>query len=191
MTPEQMLKNTTAYYESLEKAKKMHVAVGLPLDKVGQKIYGDGMTIFQIGAVHEYGATINHPGGTKYIMKGGKTQFVSNDYSGPVAGTTGPHTITIPQRSFLRVPFATKKAEIADFIVREFKAVAEQGRSPEQALGRVGLMTTNISKKAFTSRGYGQWPDIAASTKKRKGSGQPLIDTGTLRRSVTHVVRTE
>lgn len=191
MTPDQMLKNTTEYYNNLEAAKKMHVAVGLPLDKVGAKIYGEGMTIFQIGAIHEFGSTFQHPGGTKYIMKNGRPRFVSNDYAGPVAGTTGPHTITIPQRSFLRVPFATKKAEIADAIAGQFKAVAEKGRKAEVALGRVGIVAENISRKAFTTRGYGMWPDIAAATKARKGSGQTLIDTGTLRGSITSVVRSE
>lgn len=190
MTPEQMLKNTTTYLKAMEDAKRKHVAVGLPSDKVGAKIYGEGMTIFQIGAVHEYGAVINHPGGTKFtIGKNGKATFVPNSYQGKVAGVTGPHIIDIPRRSFLRVPFATKKAEIADMLLKTFKAASEGKMTAEIALGRVGAFATNISKGAFTSRGYGQWPDIKASTKKRKGSSQPMIDTGTLRNSVTYVVR--
>ena len=189
MKPEDMLKKTTGLLNAMDEAKRRHVAVGLPVDKVGSKIYGDGMSIFQIGAIHEYGASVNHPGGTRYVVSGGKARFVSNDFSGPVSGVTGPHNITIPRRSFLRVPFMSKKAEIADFILKQWEAIADGSLSADQALGRIGVYATGISKGAFTSRGYGQWPDIKASTKARKGSSQPLIDTGTLRNSVTSVVR--
>lgn len=34
------------------------------------------------------------------------------------------------------------------------------------------------------SRGDGEWPDLADSTKDRKGSDAPLIDTGQLRGSI-------
>lgn len=58
LTPEQMLKNTTAYRKNLEKAKRGYVAVGLPAEEVGGTVYGDGQTVFQIGAQHEYGAGV-------------------------------------------------------------------------------------------------------------------------------------
>lgn len=190
MTPEEMLRNTTNYLKAMKEAKRSHVAVGLPLDKVGMKIYGGNMTIFQIGAVHEYGASIDHPGGTKYtIGKDGKAKFVPNSYNGPVAGVTKPHKIEVPQRSFLRVPFAIKKAEIADAMLNYFKAISEGRMTIDVALGRIGAMATNISKGAFTTRGYGTWPDIKASTKKAKGSSQVMIDTGTTRNSITYAVR--
>ncbi|MAB53530.1 MAG: hypothetical protein CMG80_17575 [Marinobacter sp.] len=56
MTPEQMLKKTTGYADAIHEVRSKHVAVGLPSEKVGSKIYGDGMTVLQVGAVHEYGA---------------------------------------------------------------------------------------------------------------------------------------
>ena len=58
MTPEQMLKNTTAYLKNLEKAKRGHVAVGLPAEEVGSTVYDDGQTVAQVGAQHEYGAGV-------------------------------------------------------------------------------------------------------------------------------------
>lgn len=162
MMPAQMLKNTTHLYNEMRKAKKMHVAVGLPVEKVGGKVYKNGMTIFRIGAVHEFGAVISNP------------------RSG---------TITIPMRSFLRVPFLTKKAEIADAIAKGFQAVADGKQTAARALGIVGIVAENISKGAFTTKGYGEWPDIKKSTKKKKGSSQVLIDSGILRGSITSVVR--
>jgi len=58
MTPEQMLENTTAYLKNLEKAKRGHVAVGLPSEEVGGTVYADGQTVTQVGAQHEYGAGV-------------------------------------------------------------------------------------------------------------------------------------
>ena len=49
LTPEQMLANTRAYLANLEKAKRGFVAVGLPSEEVGSKVYG---SIVQPGATY-------------------------------------------------------------------------------------------------------------------------------------------
>jgi len=152
MTPEQMLENTGAYLKNLEKAKRGHVAVGLPAEEVGGTVYDDGQTVAQVGAQHEFGAGV-------------------------------------PRRSFLRTPFSAKKDELETAIAKQFEDVSQRGKKAEQALGLIGTVAVNISKGAFTSRGYGEWPDISAATKEDKGSSQVLIDTGTLRNSITYVVR--
>ena len=59
MKPEEMLKKTTKYRENLEKAKRLVLAVGLPKGQASNAIYGDGMTVVEIGAIHEYGAGNN------------------------------------------------------------------------------------------------------------------------------------
>jgi hypothetical protein len=152
LTPQQMLENTAAYLKNLEKARSGFVAVGLPAEKIGGKVYGDGQAVATIGARHEYGAGV-------------------------------------PRRSFLRVPFTTKKDELTKAIAKQFADVFERGKSAEQALGLIGTVAVNISKGAFTTRGYGEWPDITQATKDAKGSSQVLIDTGILRGSITYVVR--
>ena len=152
LTPQQMLENTAAYLKNLEKARSGFVAVGLPAEKIGGKVYGDGQAVATIGARHEYGAGV-------------------------------------PRRSFLRVPFTTKKDELTKAIAKQFADVFESGKSAEQALGLIGTVAVNISKGAFTTRGYGEWPDITQATKDAKGSSQVLIDTGILRGSITYVVR--
>lgn len=153
MKPEELLKKTQQMAKNIQAAKRGYVAVGLPLEKVGGKVYRDGMSVIDIGAIHEYGAPPN------------------------------------PRRSFLRLPFDAKRDELNAAIAQQFEDVFERGKSAAQALGLIGVAATNISKGAFTSRGYGQWPDIKQSTKNRKGSSQVLIDTGTLRNSVSYVVR--
>ena len=95
----------------------------------------------------------------------------------------------VPRRSFLRTPFTAKQDDLTAAIAKQFEDVFKRGKKAEQALGLIGTVAVNISKGAFTSRGYGEWPDISAATKEDKGSSQVLIDTGTLRNSITYVVR--
>lgn len=153
VSPDEMLNLTRNYAKSIAKAKSSHVAVGLPAEKVGGKVYGDGNTVIKIGAIHEYGS------------------------------------VNIPRRSFLNVPFQVKEDEISRFIATQFEQVLSMKTDAETALGLVGAASVNIAKGAFTSRGYGTWPDIKTSTKERKNSSQTLIDTGILRGSITYVVR--
>lgn len=153
LSPKEMLRRTTEYAKNIKKATSSYVAVGLPAEKIGGKIYGDGMTVASVGAIHEYG-------GNK-----------------------------VPRRSFLNTPFIEKKDELAEAIQTQFFDVFKSGQSAEVALGLIGATATNISKGAFTTKGYGVWPDITQSTKDAKGSSQVLIDKGILRSSITYVVR--
>ena len=137
---------------ALKEASRKAVFVGLPSEKVGSKVYGDGMTVLRVGAIHEFGA--------------------------------GP----IPQRSFLRVPFRIKAKEMNAATAIQFTAMM-LGRPVDTALGRIGAIATNISKGAFTTLGYGDWPAIQPETARRKGSSQTMIDSGILRGSITWVIR--
>ncbi len=56
------------------------------------------------GAILHYGGDIDHPGGTPYIVIGGRAKFLRKDGEYP-AGVkfTRPHTITLPPRPYLVV----------------------------------------------------------------------------------------
>ena len=94
-----------------------------------------------------------------------------------------------PQRSFLRVPFAKKRDEINDVIAEQFESVTLGRLDTDTGLGRVGAFCTNVSKGAFVSLGYGDWEPITSETAERKGSTGTLIDTSTLRSSISWVIR--
>lgn len=55
ITPEEMHKKTTALSKAINEAKSKSVAVGLPEEKIGGAVYGDGQTVLLIGARHEFG----------------------------------------------------------------------------------------------------------------------------------------
>lgn len=93
-----------------------------------------------------------------------------------------------PVRSFLRVPFAKKKAEISNAMSISFSKV-EQGANVIQQMERTGAFIQNISKAAFNNRGYGSWPPLNQKTIERKGTSTILTDTGTLKQSITYEVR--
>lgn len=117
------------------------------------------------------------------VYKGGKSVLeigAIHEYGAPEQG--------IPMRSFIRVPFDMKKAQLQKTVQAQFAHVAK-GKDAIEALDLIGLMARGISQQAFTAKGYGTWRGLAPATVASKGSSQPLIDTNTLRGSLTWVVR--
>jgi len=93
-----------------------------------------------------------------------------------------------PERSFLRMPQQLKKKEIDKFTNKQLMKVFD-GMNVNKGLGLIGTYATNISQDAFKTGGFGKWPEIEQSTINRKGSSAPLIDTGTLKNSISWEVR--
>lgn len=81
-------------------------------------------------AIHEFGGTINHPGGQPYIVVTGDNgeptvRFIKKGTK-PKRGQvklTKPHTITMPSRPFMRPAFQAKTGEMMR-VYRERIAVA-------------------------------------------------------------------
>lgn len=167
---------------------KRRVLVGLP---VGSGNYEDGAPLVVIGAVHEFGGSIQHPGGTSYGYRNekdaadGRVRFMKNGTGLLQAGRTGPHTINIPERSFLRVPLRQNQ----DNIKKGFRALSRRVARGEitltQMLDQIGAKAAGYCKKAISD---GIDPANSPSTVLQKGSATPLIDTGALRQAITHVV---
>lgn len=60
-------------------------------------------TNVEYAAIHEFGGTIAHPGGTAYKIVGpGKAVFVKNSEATAGMKRTKPHNITIPPRPFMK-----------------------------------------------------------------------------------------
>jgi phage gpG-like protein len=63
--------------------------------------YGINLDVVPYAAIHEFGGTINHPGGTPYRVIDGRTVFVRKS-EGKGLRKTQPHEIKIPARPYLR-----------------------------------------------------------------------------------------
>lgn len=92
----------------------------------------------------------------------------------------------IPQRSFLRMPLRAKSSTI----VKDMERIQKVKKSTNivEILTDFGIECERMILDAFDSAGFGTWPKNAPSTIARKGSSQPLIDLGFLRKSITSEV---
>lgn len=149
--------NLSAFFDRLDKRADSlktdkQLLVGVPADSGTED---SGISIAKLAWVHEFGAEIKHPRG---------------------------HTITIPQRSFLRAPLKANLPEYRKAFAWFVNRAAQGKISMNQALNQMGMMMARDSQEAISK---GIDPANADSTIRRKGSSTPLIDTGRLRQSIT------
>lgn len=190
--------------------KKISVRVGIIGEKAYQKHPGTDLTNAELGAVHEFGATINHPGGIPYLIKeDGTAQFVSKE-KGKGLPKTKPHQINIPARSFLREPIlgAKGKKEIKKEVAARIKKLGWQ-LSKDMELNKiayqndknldellktvadfVGMAAFDRVIEAFDNNLI-EPPTLPASKRKRKYNpdAPTLMDTGQLRNSISYEIK--
>lgn len=146
-------------------------------------IHEGGITNAHLGATLNYGAEIDHPGGTRYTKTAdGKARFISNDSTAPAMGVTGPHKINIPARPWL-VPGAEsgRKEQIEAFV----ETFVKTGGNSEAALEAAAATAVGNVQQYMTDL---KDPANSPVTIAKKGSSNPLIDTGSLRGSVTYKI---
>ena len=163
------------------------VAIGFPAgtDATGLA-YPDGTRVVDVAVINQFGADFVHPGGTRYVVSGGKAQFVSNDFVGPVHGVTKSHRIVIPRRDFMGPggrAAAEKAKPIAEAAVKAINKGNVDINSVLNQMGAVGA--AEISNAIITLSD----PPNAPSTARKKKSSNPLVDTGLMAQSVTWIVR--
>lgn len=161
------------------------VMVGIH-EAAGNVESGD-LTMAQLGAIHEFGADIDHPGGTPYadISEGTAenpiVRFVRADSGYQILGVTGPHKITIPARPWLVPGVQSGTVEYLRVIEKGVK----KGDNLDMVLERVGIVATGKVQQYMTDL---RSPPNAPSTIAKKGSSNPLISSGAMRASVTYSV---
>lgn len=147
----------------------------------------DDITNAQLGAIHEFGADIDHPGGTSFGFASkaaadrNEVRFLKKGTGFIELGVTGPHKINIPARPWLTPGVQSGNEEYLQIIA----AAIEAGDPLKTALERVGVVAASKVQLFMTQL---KSPPNAPSTIKKKGSSNPLIDSGALRQSVTFKV---
>lgn len=91
----------------------------------------------------------------------------------------------VPPRPIIEPAIEKRKDEVAELLEKPIEA-ALNGEDYMKSLEDVGLHAKTIVQDYF--EGDNKWPPNAESTIRRKGSDQPLIDTGALRQSITFVI---
>lgn len=97
----------------------------------------------------------------------------------------GGGSITIPERSFLRTTFDEKNEEWVNFFKNQLKQVLALQMDVQTLFNRLGARMVGDVQKKITDLDA---PPNAPSTIIKKGSSNPLIDTGGLRMRVTYRV---
>lgn len=128
------------------------------LGETNETVEGN-ITLAGIGAVHEFG--------TDRAGRGNST--------------------VIPERSFIRMPLETGQSQIEKAVEPRIKELLEKG-DIKGIFKLIGIAGEARIQEAFETGGFGEWPDIADSTKERKGSDAILIDDGSLRKAITSKV---
>lgn len=150
------------------------------------KSHGAGLTNVKLAGVHEFGAKINHPGGTSYmIVEGGKALFVKKGDPRAV-GVTKPHKIIIPERSFLRSTFDSNLSKYK----LKLDKIADRSLDGTSLRGELLLFGEGVRTDVIKKIKSGVSPPLKAATvRRKKGEKTQLIDTGQLLNSISAVVR--
>lgn len=204
------LKSVIKLMEDL--GQEFSIKVGILQSQGGNEIVpGTDLSIADLGAVHEFGATINNPGGQPYYINSstGLAVFVSkNSLFGKhliaKGQVTKAHKITIPARSFLRATLLSSKgkSELLDNATILFKDDPELNKTlGEDALKKdsnflenmahtIGETAATMVNKSFEQGGSPQkWKDIKASSRKQRkynSDAPPLTDRGELKDKAIH-----
>ena len=149
----------------------------------------DDITNAALGAMLDMGADIEHPGGTSYgyaskaAANRNEVRFLKTGTGHMTLGVTAPHTINIPARPWLKPGVAAGNVEYLNIIEK----AAASGDALEMTLNKIGVVAVGHVQKYMTEL---RTPPNAASTIKKKGSSNPLIDSGALRQSVSYEITT-
>lgn len=107
--------------------------------------------------------------------------------------TNGSPIRNIPARPVIEPALAEEQTRKAINVELNAAVKAMISNEPEKAfnfLERAGTIGANAAKAWFFNPSN-NWQPLKPATIKHKGSSQPLIDTGSMRKAITHVVRTE
>ncbi|GHU70632.1 hypothetical protein FACS1894184_16350 [Clostridia bacterium] len=93
----------------------------------------------------------------------------------------------IPARPVLEPAIDGVQDQISEMLMEAMKAALDGSEGgAASALEKAGQYGENAAKAYFT--GANGWTPLKEATIKEKGSSQPLIDTGSMRSSITHVI---
>lgn len=124
--------------------------------------------------------------GIPAAKKKGKDTVADYAYLNEFGRIGGNGVPTIPARPFLRTTFVRYKNEAGKIFERVLRDMAMKNSKAKPALEQISIFLASLVQKNIVN---GDWPANAPFTIKKKGSSKPLIDSGTMRRSVTGWVK--
>jgi hypothetical protein len=165
--------------------QKRHIYVGIPQAENSRKSGGIGNA--ELLYIHTHGIRRK-----SMIAEMDRSMAAGMKYSAAFSLYIQSHGSPLwhsPPRPVLEPAIEANKEKIA----REFKKIYTacsngDAEGMERAIVRTGLAAQNICRGWFTDP-RNNWPPNSPVTIARKGSERPLIDTGSMRKAITYVVR--
>lgn len=149
-----------------------------------------GRSVAANARLQEFGGTIDHPGGTKYITDAATpdrflgTRFVKNSFQGEHK-VTQAHKIVIPARPFMRYAWSLFYAQRSTLQKKIAGKLATGKIKPDAALAEIGNALEACIVRSIRN---GNWTPNARSTVAKKGFDKPLIESSYMWQSVTSKV---
>ena len=162
--------------------KKYSIRVGIIGDVAYQKHEHTDLTNADLGAIHEFGATLEN--GTVIPTR----SFLRM----PLLSSEGRRAIIKEVIKNNEAVAELVKKPTDDEYDTAYKEAIKKIVNPEQIANQIALSALSRVQEAFTNDGFGNWkPTTEASRKQRFGSpdNPTLVDTGQLRDSITFEVK--
>lgn len=170
--------------------RKISIKVGIIGKEAGQKHPDSDLTNAELGAIHEFGATIT------------VTEKMRNYlHSQGIHLKKDTMTVVIPTRSFLRVPLMSPegKKELKRVVEYQLKGELKATDFSKDTANKILDDTVHLLAEtaylrvlqAFETGGFGKWAPISEFTAQRRynAGNPPLTDTGDLRRSISYEIK--
>ena len=186
--------------QNLRNLSRKEAVAGFPRGgKAASVTYDNGASVLDVAVWNQFGADIDHPGGTAYAREmtsnglssmgspAYRVRFVKN--SDPRAADlprTRPHKISIPARPFMDQAHERIVKDGRGEMVAVAKAANRREINATRALQKVALFGEKCIQEAIID---GSYVPNAPATVRQKDSTKPLIDDGTMLGSVQSVVR--
>ncbi|MFU8806541.1 MAG: hypothetical protein ACNA8W_22210 [Bradymonadaceae bacterium] len=136
----------------------------------------DGVVV-EVGVPADKGAFVykaeDGVGGAPLILIASVNEFGSDDGR-------------IPERSYLRSTIDENRDHFGEFLGKGLVKVMDGKWTPDQVMDALGMEAVNKVQRKIDNL---KEPPNAEATIKRKGSSNPLVDTGQLKQSIIHRVR--
>lgn len=168
--------------KSLEELSKKNICIGVPEE---ENIEREGITNAELMYVHTNGARdLSMRRAMQHDLDGGIPYSRAHEL---YVHENGSPLWSIPPRPILEPAIEHNKEQITE-LMKEVALKALDGSNITSVLESVGMQGQNIARDWFTNP-ENNWVANSKDTIKRKGSSNPLINTGELRKSITYVIK--
>ena len=93
-------------------------------------------------------------------------------------------SVVIPARPFLSISFDANASEYNSILRSEAKKILSDGKDSGLTMSKLGILAEGHVRTTITNL---KEPANAASTIKKKGSSNPLVDSGEMKNATTHL----